>query len=296
MSYTLDPDAPLTDAVRDVADDQISAALESLEGASDDLEEAVHDTRKRCKKLRGLLRLVRPGLGRTYGKENAAFRDIARTLSNIRDAQVLADTLDGLAERAEDRAAASLMKPLRDWAAARREAALRENTIAERVEAAHGRLGKARKRAARWDVSGPASDVIEGGLRRTYGRARRRWQDATPDDPPELMHEWRKRVKYHWYHCRLLRKAWPDAMQVRADALDALGDKLGTDHDLTVLVDRLRAAGPELPPAALGAAEALAAERSRELRASALEIGPRLFVEKPKALSRRLAGQWSLAA
>ncbi len=296
MSYKLDPAASLTDTVRDVARDQIDAAIETLEGASDDLEEAVHDTRKRCKKLRALLRLVRPGLGKTYGRENAAFRDLARTLSDVRDAQVLAATIDDLCEHAEDKAAVDLVAPARDWAMARREAVLRETTIGQRIDTAREKLGKARKRAARWDLAGPASEALEGGLAQTYRRARSRWQDATAEDAPELMHEWRKRVKYHWYHCRLLRRAWPDAMKVRIAALDALGDDLGTDHDLVVLVETLRAEASGIAPAALGAAEALAAARSEKLRADALERAPRLFVETPKALSRRLAGQWSVAA
>lgn len=110
------------------------------------------------------------------------------------------------------------------------------------------------------------------------------------------MHEWRKRVKYHWYHCRLMRLAWPEAMKVRADALDALGDDLGTDHDLVVLIETLRAEATDIAPAALGAVQALAATRSRKLRADALKRAPRLFAETPKALSRRLSAQWSLAA
>ncbi len=47
---------------------------------------------------------------------------------------------------------------------------------------------------------------------------------------------------------------------------------------------------------AVGAIEGLAHSRSRALRNDALQRAPSLFIEKPKALARRLAGQWSLVA
>src|SRR5690348_11632242 len=62
-------------------------------------DEAVHAARKRFKKLRALLKAARSGLGeRTYQRENAAFRDTARPLSEVRDARALGEALDKLAE------------------------------------------------------------------------------------------------------------------------------------------------------------------------------------------------------
>src|SRR5690606_9905919 len=60
----------------------------------------VHQVRKRCKKLRGLLRLVRLNLDNgIYETENACFRDAASDLSSVRDAQTLVDTYDDLLSR-----------------------------------------------------------------------------------------------------------------------------------------------------------------------------------------------------
>lgn len=54
-----------------------------------DPSEAVHDARKRFKKIRALLRLVRDQLGEdVYQSENACFRALGRRLSDVRDAQV----------------------------------------------------------------------------------------------------------------------------------------------------------------------------------------------------------------
>ena len=50
------------------------------------------------KKLRSALKLVRPVLGeKAYRRENERFRDVARELSDVRDAQVRAETVEALA-------------------------------------------------------------------------------------------------------------------------------------------------------------------------------------------------------
>ena len=65
--------------------------------------EAVHEARKDLKKLRSALKLVRPVLGeKAYRRENERFRDVARELSDVRDAQVRAETVEGLAQRFPD--------------------------------------------------------------------------------------------------------------------------------------------------------------------------------------------------
>ena len=51
----------------------------------------------------------------------------------------------------------------------------------------------------------------------------------------EDFHEWRKRVKYHWYHCRLLKNLYKPLMKARRDEAKHLADLLGDDHDLSML-------------------------------------------------------------
>ena len=91
------------EGIRRVAHGRAEDAVELLRDEDADPVEAVHEARKDLKKLRATLKLVRPALGQqAYGRENARFRDAGRALSDVRDAQVLADTLDALAERFAD--------------------------------------------------------------------------------------------------------------------------------------------------------------------------------------------------
>lgn len=49
---------PVADGVREIADDQLGTALAEIDD-NEDRHDAVHEVRKRCKKVRGLMRLVR---------------------------------------------------------------------------------------------------------------------------------------------------------------------------------------------------------------------------------------------
>jgi hypothetical protein len=57
----------------------------------------VHEVRKTCKKVRAALRLVRAEIGDdVYHRENLCFRDAARRIGEVRDAQVLSKSLEKL--------------------------------------------------------------------------------------------------------------------------------------------------------------------------------------------------------
>jgi CHAD domain-containing protein len=86
--------------VRRMLRQETKRALRAIDSGRAPRGEAIHDARKRLKKARAALRLARAALpGDEYRRENDTLRDAARPLSEVRDAEVLIDTLDGLARR-----------------------------------------------------------------------------------------------------------------------------------------------------------------------------------------------------
>ena len=65
-------------AVRRIAREQIDGALHAID--SSDRDTARHEVRKACKKIRALVRLIRPSFSR-YARENGEYRDIAGLLA-----------------------------------------------------------------------------------------------------------------------------------------------------------------------------------------------------------------------
>src|SRR5690242_7730782 len=97
MAYHIEPHKPIAPELKRVLKEEVTKAAEQLLSARNPQSaEAIHEARKSVKKIRAILRLVRAELGGAYREENVRFRDIGRTLSELRDAGAMAETFDGL--------------------------------------------------------------------------------------------------------------------------------------------------------------------------------------------------------
>ncbi|MDN2564969.1 CHAD domain-containing protein [Aquibium sp. A9E412] len=298
MSYRFTrEDASLEAGLRRVACDQLDRALAEADDASS-FDETVHAVRKRCKKLRGLVRLVRPAFA-GYRRENAALRDAARLLAPVRDAAAAIETFDGLMAHFADEVDEAAFAELRAWLVERHRLGRAEIDAAGALADTRARLAAVRERAGGWALDTGGFDAAAGGLAKTHRRAVKAMKRARKDGDAARMHAWRKRVKYHWYHARLLNGCWPKAMKAHARAAHALSDRLGDHHDLAVLAETLGLAASPPPETGLDdrarreAFAGLLARRQAGLAADAFALGDMLLAEETDALVARWAGYWA---
>jgi CHAD domain-containing protein len=258
MAYRLSPD-DLAASVKRVAREQLGGAADGLE-APDDPVEAVHDARKRLKKTRALLRLARPAMRadafRAYNRE---LRDQGRALSDARDAEVLVETVDALAEHNARRVKRAHFAAVRGRFVAGTAAGVPEHRVPELADGVD-----------RWPLGGISSETVLEALTTTYRRGRKA---AAKPATTENLHEWRKRVKDLWYQARLL------GIKRLAKDAKALSKPLGDDHDLAVLAAELPPGDPLQP---------LIAERRAALQKRARKLGARLYEDSPKAFRKRV--------
>lgn len=280
-------------AVRRVALSQIDAALDEIGSSDLSTEHIVHQVRKRCKKLRSLIRLVRPGFS-DYACENASFRDLGRSLGNLRDRDVLVQTCDKMMAYYGRDADAEAILAVRGRLAAdklRFDAGPSE----EKFAAVRSGMMTARQRAQMWVIDDDGFTAFSGGMRRVLKTARSAMEEAKSDPTPEAMHEWRKAVKYHGYHARLLRDIWPEVMLCHITATSELAEFLGDYHDLAVLQRRLAD-----QPEHIGGVDvtrlvaALADRRKNEFAKEAFRRGAMLLAERPAAIARRWECYWQI--
>ena len=293
MTYRLLRDESVEEAVGRIAREQLREALRDFGDEQLDDAEIVHQVRKRCKKVRGLLRMVRQALGDTYARENAWYRDAARSISGLRDATALLEAFDALIDRYEDQVNVQSFAPLRQALAERRHELETALDLSEKMAAFRSAIKQGKKRVKTWRLSQRGFKAVAGGIGVTYRRARRGMSRARGEPSVANLHEWRKRVKYHWYHMRLLRPVWPALYQVRRGAAKNLSDLLGDDHDLHMLAQTLVSEPQRFGDAAAQAPVlALIDLRRRELQAAAGAIGTRLFADKTRNWVRQQKRYW----
>ena len=272
---------PLARGIRRIAREQIDTACRVLKEEEDPCR-AVHESRKSFKKIRAILQLVAPEFGRRrLQQEKGFFREAARSLAPLRDAEVRLITLNQLIQT-------SKLAP-GEFAAVGKE--LKATVLRQARSAAGPRrrvvaiLHKARSRINRWPLGELERKHLEKEIRRAYKKGRKalRVYEKQPGD--ETFHAWRKRVKEIWYHLRIVQNLLPRDIKKELAALDATGELAGNAHDLAVLRDTLAAHKAGVQNALLiGEIDA----RLPGIHKAAIECGAPLFTKKPREFPARL--------
>jgi CHAD domain-containing protein len=296
MAYRFKLQKSVRTNLQRIVGEQLERALLGLSGAPT-LHEGVHNARKSLKKIRAVLRLAREPLGEAYRRENEICRDAGRRLSGLRDAAALIETVELLRQRYHGALEHEPLAELRRLLVERRNR-LTENDeqLQRQVADVSTTLQTARDRVESWSIDAGGFEAIAPGLESTYRRGRKAMFLAFNEPTAEHFHEWRKRVKDHWYHVRLLRDTWPAELETRAAALEQLSELLGDDHNLAVLRELLisECGDPDQSldrTLLLGLVDGLRIE----LQAQARPLGERLYAERPRGFTQRIGRYWRAA-
>jgi CHAD domain-containing protein len=293
-AYRLLPREPVASGMKRILTAQVDDAIAQLRGeAGTDPAEAIHESRKDMKKIRSALRLVRHEIGDdVWRRENDHYREVARTLSGFRDAEILVEALDGLAERFGPEAEGRF-DALREQLEKENRAAHDDGSVERAMVDAAAGLAAGRGRIAGLPLDGDGWDLIGPGLHRTYRRGRKRLRAVEEEASVTNLHELRKRVKDLWYQARLIRDADKQMLGSLADHAHDLSDHLGDDHDLALLretAQRRRAAFSD-PSQKRHLLEEID-QRRGELQFAAISLAERIYAEKPKRFAKRIEKRW----
>jgi hypothetical protein len=139
--------------------------------------------------------------------------------------------------------------------------------------------------------------ALRAGFHEAFRRGRKALTRAEKEPSPENLHEWRKRVKDHWYHVRLLQDAWEAVKPEYGKELEKLRKLeswLGDDHNLSQLRNELVS-----KPGAYGSKEeidqvvGIIDGRRKRLGRKALAKGRRIYSRRPRSVSGEMEDVWN---
>lgn len=293
MAIRLKKKKNLAKQTKEIAETLLDDAQKSLRQR--DKTEGVHNARKRFKQLRGLLRLIRFGIGeKIYDRENTSLRDAGRPLSEVRDADVMIESLDGLLKHFKDQVKKGSVKNIRSGLVKRRTRIRKRILQKEKASAKVFNLIKQiQNRNKKWPAFPDRFGILKKGIRRIYARGQMEMDAAMKDPSDENLHAWRKSVKYLRYQLEFLQEMEKTVIGDMAIQAHSLTDMLGFDHDLAVLegllYTELKNTGTTKERQLLSK---LIGQRRTELQKQAKETGPHLYAETAKQFCKRLKDYW----
>ena len=301
MAYRLRPDKPFTAEFRSVAESQLERAIHLLQERPEGPHEAIHDARKRFKRVRALYRLIQTDAREFRQRENARIRDMARTLSAVRDATALVETVNYLASHA------SSPEELAALAVASKALTERRDRIASEEHDLPAKMAAA-VATCRDAIAALEELHLDDSSNKSARRLARTWkkqrvkalaalQACEEHADAEVFHDLRKSGQTYWMHLALLGPVWPSAMLAKQNEAKELVDLLGHEHDLSVLTELVNES-PEL----FGNSDTLALvigsiiARQQALRHEAVKKAHEVFADSAEAESALIGILWERAA
>ncbi len=292
MSFRLKRDASIASEIRRLVSSQLEIAISELRTVGDpESDDAVHDARRRVKKIRAVIRLVRPALDKRYRAVDRELKDVSKLLAPVADGQGIIETLDQLAHRYRKLLPSHAVRSIRAGLRERSARIDREANHRGLIQIAAETLRGERKHVKNWAICGDGFDAIAPGLEESYRRARDGMMLAWSKPKASHYHSWRRYVKDHWFHVRLLEDNCDNHLLAYQRRIEALDGVLGEYHNLVILREVLVSDGytsRRETARCLG----VVSRYQRLLRHHAESIGIRIYGEKPHRYVRRVERLW----
>ncbi|MEI6321984.1 MAG: CHAD domain-containing protein [bacterium] len=236
----------------------------------------VHNARLSIKKIRAIIQLAAPALGRSHRESLfELLHEAGSRLAPLRDSEVQVRSLDLAVETAQlpCEPFSSLRNGLADIAKQRRANDWRQ------IPRVVGFLEKIRKDIPDWPLDHLGAKDIRRRIRRTYRRGRTTLDACSVGGDLELFHAWRKLLKQLGYQLCITSRYWPDQAATLIDRIAKIENLAGRERDYSMLLQTMKN-GPKNRPCE--EATAIITNLLPPLRQQAIDEGVIFYEAKPK--------------
>ena len=262
----------------------------------EDPDLSVHDIRKASKRIRALLRMLKPDLPpEIYLRENTFLKEISRKLSVARNFHVFEEEFDNIVSAGiidlPDKTINNIKQHLKE----KKEDAFDLITGLEIFHSIAKKTEEAKERFAAVDLSMLGPHTVYKGIGKVFSWGQKQMMHSQQFPTDENLHEMRKRIKTLMYIVRLIKDVSTEFFNGYFKGLKSASVALGEDHNMAELNDYIDTVNEKL----VSAEEKLEIESyiSSQRQQIQLEVWPeiaKLYTGQAGEFSKRVKAYWLL--
>ncbi len=235
-------------AVHRVLSEQYNIIIDSCNN-HDRPHESIHNTRKSYKRIRAVLRLIKPDISKeVYSKEKMLLRDLSRKFSTVRNLHVFAEEFDTIMKAGILKLPVSTENTIKSFFKEREESALKILLDLDLFEVIGKKNKESKERMAAIDLSSLGPHTIYKGVSKVFAWGQKQMIHSQQFPTDDNLHEMRKRIKALMYLVRLIKDISPDFLNGYYKGLKSASLALGDGHNMAEMVNYINTISNELLP------------------------------------------------
>jgi len=263
---------------------------------TDDLDKAVHDIRKASKRMRAILRMLKPDLyPDVYLKENNFLKETSRKLSVARNFHVFEEEFRNIVSAGIIELSDDVVTTISNILKEKKDDAFELLTGLDMFDQISQKVTEAKQRIDEIDYLMLGPHTVYKGIGKVFAWGQRQMVHSQQFPTDENLHEMRKRIKTLMYLVRLIKDVSPEFLTGYYKGLKSASLALGEDHNMAELGDYIDTLDDETVPVE----EKLKLESyiSSQRQQIQLEVWPqiaKLYTGQAGEFSKRVKAYWLL--
>jgi len=263
---------------------------------SENIDVAVHDIRKASKRIRAVLRMLRPDLPpEIYLRENVFLKEISRKLAVARNFHVFEDEFENIVSAGIIELSDKTVKLITQHLKEKKTDSFELLTGLAIFHSIATKTQEVKLRFLEVDLSMLGPHTVYKGIGKVFAWGQKQMVHSQQFPTDENLHELRKRIKTLMYLVKLIKDVSPEFFNGYFKGLKSASLALGEDHNMAELGDYLDTLEDEIIPAD----EKLKLESyiSSQRQQIQLEVWPeiaKLYTGQAGEFSKRVKAYWLL--
>ncbi len=293
--FSITNNEEVSDAAHRVLAEQYDLIINACNN-NDDVHKSIHDIRKSYKRIRAVLRLVKPDIQRgTYNKENKLIRDLSRKFSTARNLHVFSEEFDDIITAGILKLPETDIYQIHNFFKVKKEEALKVLLDLDMFTVIRKKTEDAKNRIAKIDFKSLGPHTIYKGVSNVFawGQKQMIYTQQFPTD--DNLHEMRKRVNALMYLVRLIKEVSPDFFNGYYGGLKSASLALGEDHNMAEMVNYIDTINNQLlPPVEKQKIHEYIISQRQQIQVDVWPSIAKLYTGQADEFSKRIKSYWLL--